>query len=54
MFFPEYLARRLRRIETLRSMVRETILSAEDLILSLIQITEPTRPAPLSRMPSSA
>jgi porphobilinogen synthase len=32
MFFPEYRARRLRRSETLRSMVRETFLRAEDLI----------------------
>jgi porphobilinogen synthase len=32
MFFPEYRARRLRRNETLRSMVRETFLRAEDLI----------------------
>ena len=28
--------------------------SVEDYILSLIHISEPTRPAPLSRMPSSA
>jgi len=32
MFFPEYRARRLRRNETLRSMVRETFLRPEDLI----------------------
>jgi len=32
MFFPEYRARRLRRSETLRSMVRETFLRPEDLI----------------------
>jgi len=32
MFFPEYRARRLRRSETLRSMVRETFLRCEDLI----------------------
>ena len=32
MFFPEYRARRLRRSEALRSMVRETFLRAEDLI----------------------
>ena len=32
MFFPEYRARRLRRSETLRSMVRETFLRTEDLI----------------------
>ena len=32
MFFPEYRARRLRRSESLRSMVRETFLRPEDLI----------------------
>jgi len=32
MFFPEYRARRLRRSEALRSMVRETFLRPEDLI----------------------
>ena len=32
MFFPEYRARRLRRSEALRSMVRETFLRSEDLI----------------------
>ena len=32
MFFPEYRARRLRRNEALRSMVRETFLRPEDLI----------------------
>jgi porphobilinogen synthase len=32
MFFPEYRARRLRRSEALRSMVRETFLRVEDLI----------------------
>ncbi|MEJ2470756.1 MAG: porphobilinogen synthase [Desulfuromonadales bacterium] len=32
MFFPEYRARRLRRSEALRSMVRETFLRKEDLI----------------------
>ncbi len=32
MFFPEYRARRLRRTEALRSMVRETFLRPEDLI----------------------
>jgi len=32
MFFPEYRARRLRRNETLRRMVRETVLRPEDLI----------------------
>jgi porphobilinogen synthase len=32
MFFPEYRARRLRRTEVLRRMVRETVLRADDLI----------------------
>ena len=32
MFFPEYRARRLRRNETLRRMVRETVLRPEDLV----------------------
>jgi porphobilinogen synthase len=32
MFFPEYRARRLRRTETLRRMVRETVLRTDDLI----------------------
>ncbi|NJC88400.1 MAG: porphobilinogen synthase [Desulfuromonas sp.] len=32
MFFPEYRARRLRRTETLRRMVRETVLRSDDLI----------------------
>ena len=32
MFFPEYRARRLRRTEQLRRMVRETVLRTDDLI----------------------
>ena len=32
MFFPEYRARRLRRTEALRRMVRETVLRTDDLI----------------------
>ena len=32
MFFPEYRARRLRRNDTLRRMVRETFLRTDDLI----------------------
>ena len=32
MYFPEYRARRLRRNETMRRMVRETFLRPEDLI----------------------
>jgi porphobilinogen synthase len=38
MFFPEYRPRRLRRSKTLRRMVRETILRAEDLIYPMFVV----------------
>ena len=38
MLFPDYRPRRMRRSETLRKMVRETALSADDLILPLFAV----------------
>ena len=38
MLFPDYRPRRMRRSETLRRMVRETVLSVDDLILPLFAI----------------
>ncbi|MBW2062555.1 MAG: porphobilinogen synthase [Deltaproteobacteria bacterium] len=51
MYFPEYRARRTRRTETLRRMVRETSLSVDDLIYPLFVVPGSNVKTPISTMP---
>ncbi|MEW6139633.1 MAG: porphobilinogen synthase [Thermodesulfobacteriota bacterium] len=53
MRFPEYRARRLRRTETLRSMVRETWLRAEDFVLPFFAIYGKGVKNPVTGMPGT-
>ena len=51
MYFPDYRPRRLRRTETLRRMVRETVLSIDDLIYPLFVMPGEGVKTPISSMP---
>lgn len=51
MVFPEYRPRRMRQNETFRRMVRETILTADDLILPLFAINGKNVKNPIPSMP---
>ncbi len=51
MFFPEYRARRLRRTETLRRMVRETSLSVDDFIYPMFSAHGDNIKNPIPSMP---
>ncbi len=54
MGFPEYRARRLRRTETIRRMVRETRLSVDNLIMPLFVVPGTRVARPVSSMPGVA
>ncbi len=51
MLFPDYRPRRLRRTEALRRMIRETILTTNDLILPLFTVSGKNIKNPIASMP---
>ncbi len=51
MQFPDYRPRRLRRSEALRRMIRETVLTADDLILPLFAVSGKKVKTPIASMP---
>ena len=51
MQFPEYRPRRLRRSEALRRMIRETVLTTDDLILPLFTVSGKKVKTPIASMP---
>lgn len=51
MFFPNYRPRRLRKKESLRSLVRETQLSSSDVVLPLFLVSGQGIEAPISSLP---
>ncbi|MFQ5464734.1 MAG: porphobilinogen synthase, partial [Thermodesulfobacteriota bacterium] len=53
MTFPEFRPRRLRKGETMRRMVRETVLTPDDLILPLFVTYGEGVKKPISSMPGS-
>lgn len=52
MLFPDYRPRRLRRTESLRRMIRETVLTVDDLILPLFAIGGKNVKNPIDSMPN--
>ncbi len=53
MLFPDYRPRRLRRNETIRKMVRETVLTVNDLVLPLFAIDGKDVKNPIDSMPGN-
>ncbi len=51
MLFPDYRPRRMRRSEALRRMIRETVLTVDDLILPLFTVSGKNVKDPISSMP---
>ena len=51
MQFPEYRARRLRKNENFRRLIRETRLSVDDLVYPLFAVTGKSVKKPITSMP---